>query len=77
MNRKSLNEIKIGEKVKVEELKCDNTIRRRMLDLGIVKGTDMLPVLKSPSGDPTAYEVRGSIIALRKEDAQQIKVKRK
>ena len=40
-----------------------------MLDLGFTKGTTIIPVLKSPFGDPTAYEVRGSIIALREEDS--------
>lgn len=49
-------------------------IGRRLLDLGIVKGTTITPVLKSPSGDPTAFLVRGSTIALRKEDAKLIEV---
>ena len=44
-------------------------IKRRMLDLGFTKGTKIVPVFKSPFGDPTAFEVRGSVIALRKEDS--------
>lgn len=59
---------------KVEALNCDGAIRRRLLDLGIVKGTSILPILKSPSGDPTAFVIRGSVIALRKEDANLILV---
>ena len=47
-----------------------------MLDLGIVKNTIIKPVLKSPSGDPVAYEIRGAIIALRKEDSDLIMVKK-
>ncbi|MCI8482178.1 MAG: ferrous iron transport protein A [Clostridia bacterium] len=58
----------------VEGLYCRDTIRRRLLDLGIVKGTKILPVLKSPSGDPTAFLIRGSLIALRKDDANSILV---
>lgn len=59
---------------KVSNLNCNGSIRRRLLDLGIVRGTTIIPVLKSPSGDPTAFLVRGSTIALRKEDAELIEV---
>lgn len=45
-----------------------------MLDLGLVPGTKIIPILKSPSGNPTAYEVRGSMIAIRKEDSKSIYV---
>ena len=50
-------------------------LKRRLLDLGIVKGTLITPVFKSPSMDPIAYEFRGSLIALRKEDSCLIEVK--
>lgn len=46
-----------------------------MLDLGIAKGTHIVPILKSPFGNLRAYEVRGAVIALRKEDSSQILVK--
>ena len=59
----------------VDTLNCNGAIRRRLLDLGIVKGTKISPILKSPSGDPTAFLIRGSMIALRKEDANLIFVK--
>lgn len=52
----------------------NGAIRRRLLDLGIVSGTKITAILKSPSGDPTAFEIRGSVIALRKEDANLIEV---
>ncbi len=48
--------------------------RRRMLDLGIVPGTVVRAEMRSPSGDPTAYRVRGAMIALRKEQADLIYV---
>jgi len=50
---------------------CDNT-RRRMLDLGFVKNTVVEALRRSPSGDPTAYQVRGAVIALRSEEASNI-----
>lgn len=58
----------------VDTLNCKGSIRRRLLDLGIVRGTKIVPVMKSPSGDPTAFLIRGSLIALRKEDANLILV---
>lgn len=47
-------------------------IKRRILDLGMIEGTKIKPVLRSPLGDPTAYEVRGSLISLREEEAERI-----
>ena len=74
MNNILLDALPINCVGKVIDLKCTGDIRRRLLDLGIVKGTKITSVLKSPSGDPTAFEIRGSIIALRKEDAHLIEV---
>ena len=59
----------------IDELNCNGNIRRRLLDLGLVKGTKINPVFKSPSGDPTAYEIRKTLIALRKEDSKLISLK--
>lgn len=59
----------------VKELNCNGNIRRRLLDLGIVDGTKIIPVFKSPSGDPIAYEIRKTILALRKEDSNLINLK--
>ncbi|HSH36614.1 FeoA family protein, partial [Schnuerera sp.] len=47
-------------------------IRRRMLDLGLIHGTNVKSLIQSPTGDPTAYEIRGATIALRSEEASQI-----
>ena len=59
----------------VNDLNCNGNVRRRLLDLGLVKGTKITPVFKSPSGDPTAYEIRKTLIALRKEDSILIDLK--
>ena len=42
--------------------------------MGLVKGTEITPILISPSGDPRAFLVRGTIIAIREEDAKNIKI---
>ena len=59
----------------VNNLNCNGNIRRRLLDLGLVKGTKITPIFRSPSGDPTAYEIRKTLIAIRKEDSELINLK--
>ena len=71
---KNLYNIPLDKPCIVQTLKCDGPLKRRLLDLGIIKNTKITPVLKSPSGDPTAFEIRGTLIALRKEDASLIEV---
>ncbi len=71
-----LNSLSIGETGIVQKLLSTGTQRRRMLDLGLVSGTPVEALQKSPSGDPTAYFIRGAVIALRSEDAGKILVER-
>ena len=55
---------------------CRGQQRRRLMDLGVVPGTTIVPEMVSLGGDPVAYRVRGSLIALRRSQAQQIYVSR-
>lgn len=71
-----LNLLPIGETGIVQKLLSTGTQRRRMLDLGLVNGAPVEALQKSPSGDPTAYFIRGAVIALRSEDAGKILVER-
>lgn len=71
-----LSQLPLNENGKIKEIKCEEGIKRRLLDLGLVKGTNIVPVLVSPSKDPRAFLVRGSIIAIREEDAKCIKVRK-
>ena len=50
------------------------SMRRRLLDIGLIEGTDVECLQRSPAGDPVAYLIRGAVIALRAEDASQILV---
>lgn len=75
MKEKTLNELKIEEIGVVYRIVGEETIKRRLLDLGLIKGTNIKPVLVSPSGDPRAFEFRGSLIAIREEDSKNIKIK--
>ena len=54
---------------------CQGFTRRRFLDLGLTPGTAIYPELTNPFGDPRAYRVRGTLIALRRDQAAQIWVK--
>lgn len=71
-NVRSLADLPIGERSHVAELNSTGTNRRRMLDLGLVPGTEIEAVLKSPSGGVAAYLIRGALIAIRREDAENI-----
>lgn len=53
---------------------CRGTQRRRLLDLGVVKGTLVEAELRSASGDPIAYRIRGALIALRREQAVWVRI---
>lgn len=69
---KRLPELKKGECGIVKLVLCEGAIRRRFLDIGLIPGTKVVCYGKSPLGDPSAYAVRGKIIAIRKEDAKSI-----
>jgi ferrous iron transport protein A len=72
---KTLAEVRIDQRARVVKLLVEGQTRRRLLDLGLLPGTEVRAVMKSPLGDPTAYEIRGSVLALRSEDASKIVVK--
>ncbi len=69
-----MSSLSLGQCGKVLDLKADGSIRRRLLDLGLVPGTDIERVMDSPIGDPICYNIRGAMIALRCHDATQILV---
>ena len=68
----TLNELKLNETGFIKDLKCNSRVKRRLLDLGLIEGTKITPIFVSPSGDPTAFEFRGSVIAIRIEDTKLI-----
>lgn len=70
----SLAVLREGECARVTELQAQNGMRRRLLDLGLTPGTRVECELKSPSGDPAAYRIRGALIALRCRDAALVLV---
>ena len=69
-----LNMLPMGCYGKVKELVVEGPVRRRMMDLGLIMDTVVEAIRKSPSGDPTAYQIRGAVIALREEEASKIMI---
>ncbi len=62
----------IGEKVEVICLTATDFLKERMLALGFTKGAVIEVIRKAPSGDPTLYYIRETMIALRKEEADKV-----
>ena len=63
-----------GKTAVVRELRSIGSMRRRLLDIGLVEGTSIECLQKSPAGDPVAYLIRGAVIALRSEDSAAVLV---
>lgn len=72
MSTFTLDALPLNSSCKIVSLNCSGPLQRRLLDLGLVKHTSITASLRSPFGDPTAYEIRGYTIALRQDDAKLI-----
>ncbi len=70
----TLKDTKIGETVTVTKLEGEGAVKRRIMDMGITKGTDVYVRKVAPLGDPIEVTVRGYELSIRKADAQMIKV---
>lgn len=73
MNTIALCDVKPGELARVQSIDITGSIRRRLLDLGLVENTIVECVGRSPLGDPSAYLIRGAVIAIREDDTKHIK----
>ena len=68
------NNYKIGETVKVERVIGEGALKRRIMDMGITKGTIIKVRKLAPLGDPIELTVRGYQLSLRKADAQMVEI---
>ena len=71
---KTLRDTKIGETVKVIRLNGEGAVKRRIMDMGLTKGTEVYVRKVAPLGDPVEVHVRGYELSLRKADAEMIEV---
>lgn len=71
----TLRDVKCGQQVQVIRLTGSGAVKRRIMDMGITKGTEIFVRKVAPLGDPIEVNVRGYELSLRKADAELIEVK--
>jgi len=71
---KTLKEAKIGQNVKVVKLHGEGAVKRRIMDMGLTKGTEVYIRKVAPLGDPVEVTVRGYELSIRKADAEMIEI---
>ncbi|MDR1368137.1 MAG: ferrous iron transport protein A [Candidatus Accumulibacter sp.] len=74
MDVKTLKNVKVGDTVKVLKIDGVGAVKRRIMDMGITKGSDIFVRKAAPFGDPIEVMVRGYELSLRKDDAGMIVV---
>lgn len=70
----TLNELNLGDEATVDNIVATDGLKRRFLDIGLIKGTNIKCVAVSPQGDPKAFLIRGAVIAIRNKDSALITV---
>ena len=71
---KTLNQVKVGETVKVTKIAGEGPIKRRIMDMGITKGVEIYVRKVAPLGDPVEITVRNYELSVRKADAELIEI---
>ena len=69
-----LSELKVGDKAEVTALKAESVIRRRIMDMGLIKGTKFKVLRVAPLGDPIEIFFQGLYLAMRKTEAEGVMV---
>ncbi len=70
----TLNEVLIDKEVTINKVGGEDSLKRRLLDLGFIPGAKTKCVLISPFKDPKAYSINNNIIAIRNKDARNVEV---
>lgn len=70
----TLRDVKIGQTVTVKKLNGEGAVKRRIMDMGITKGTEVYVRKVAPLGDPIEVTVRGYELSLRKQDAEMVEI---
>ena len=71
----TLGDAKVGSTVVVTKIEGDSAYKRRIMDMGITKGSELYIRKVAPLGDPVEITVRGYELSVRKNDAQCVRVK--
>ena len=76
IENRCLNDLQMGEVGVITSLMAQGSIKRRLLDIGLVDDTEVQCISNSPSQDPKAFLIRGAVIALRNEDCQNVLIRK-
>ena len=71
---KTLRDVKVGEKATISKLHGEGALKRRIMDMGLTRGTEVFVQKVAPLGDPMELTVRGYELSVRKGDAELIEV---
>jgi len=71
---KTLKDVKVGHKCVVVKVHGEGALKRRIMDMGMTRGTEILVRKVAPLGDPMELAVRGYELSLRKGDAEMIEI---
>ncbi|WDV46891.1 ferrous iron transport protein A [Clostridiaceae bacterium M8S5] len=69
---RTLKDLKPGDKTKILKINGGGIVKRRMMDMGIIKGSEVLVEKVAPLGDPVEIKIKGYSLTLRKDDIQKI-----
>ena len=72
---KTLRDLKVGDSGVIERLHCEGALKRRIMDMGLTRGTQVYVRKVAPLGDPMELTVRGYELSVRKGDAEQIEIR--
>ena len=71
---KTLKDIKVGQQARIVRVHGEGALRRRIMDMGLTRGTDIYVRKVAPLGDPMELNIRGYELSLRRDDAGMIEV---
>lgn len=72
----TLKNLELNTSAKISNISCNDQIKKRFIDLGFIKGSSIMPVLTSPSGNIRAYYIKDTLLALRDSETQNITVEK-
>ena len=71
---KTLKEVKVGKTARIVKLHGEGALRRRLMDMGLTRGTEVLVRRVAPFGDPIELTLRGYELSLRRADAEMVEI---
>ena len=69
-----LNELKVGENARIEDVGGESALRQHFLDMGVIPGAEVTLVKLAPMGDPMEVRIHGYELTLRLDDAKKIRI---